>query len=109
MELMQALDQLVSRARERLGVESDSILARRLGYPQDNYVASWRGQIRRGGQGPSFINLVPLLEAAGVFATRPAEAEELQNRREAVEAEIARLTAEDRELAEQQKRQRPDR
>lgn len=72
METSQALELLVARAKKRTGVDKDSHLARKLGLAQDNYISMWRSQIRRGGQGPAFVNVVPLLEAAGVFTEQDA-------------------------------------
>jgi hypothetical protein len=65
----EAFEVLLVRAHERTGIKADSRLSRHLGLAQDNYIATWRLMLRDPkNQGPSFVTLLPLLEAAGVFS-----------------------------------------
>ena len=103
MDPLEAFEWLVTRAHERTSVGADSRLSRHLGLAQDNYIATWRLSLKDPrNQGPSFVTILPLLEAAGVFANELGEVEDLLG-------EVDRLKAVIAALAEQQRRQRPGR
>ncbi|MCK9628472.1 MAG: hypothetical protein M0R37_07760 [Bacteroidales bacterium] len=69
MEPAKAFELLIARAKERTGIRVETRLARHLDLAQENYISEWRGRLRDDdSQGPSFKNIVPLLEAAGVFS-----------------------------------------
>ncbi len=106
MESAEAFEKLVERARERTGITADGKLSRYLNYPSDNYISGWRGAIRGGGQGPAFVNIVPLLEAAGVFSgEQDAARDDAAAVRKRAAEEEAKTS--ERDLRHNGRRQRP--
>jgi hypothetical protein len=107
METSQALELLIARAKKRTGETKDSHLARSLGLAQDNYISMWRAQIRDGRQGPAFVNIVPLLEAAGVFSEQDAAREEAATVRERAAASEAEAKTTERDQQSNGRRRHP--
>src|SRR5450759_2743677 len=109
MEPLEALNLLVARAVERTGARSEPAMFRSIRLPE-NYLYAWRSMLGAGGgAGPVFKTLLPLLEAAGVFATGTDAADDLRRQANAAREETDRLEAQARDLEAPQKQQRQDR
>ncbi len=100
MEPLDALNELVALALRKTGAKSEPALFRSL-MISENYLYAWRKMLAKGDQGPAFSNIVPLLEAAGVFA-RPTP-EDLSRQAAELEAEAERLRSQAAALTRQQK------
>jgi hypothetical protein len=108
VEPTKAFELLVARAHKRTGITADSRLSRHLGLAQDNYIATWRLSLRDSrNQGPSFVTLLPLLEAAGVFSEQDAAREEATMVRERAAASEAEAKTTERDQRHNGRRQRP--
>ena len=66
VELLTAFNELVARALERSGCETATDLSEAIG-KHSTAVTRWRNEIKGGGS-PLLGHVLPLLEAAGVFA-----------------------------------------
>jgi len=112
VDSLEAMDDLIARAKARLGVSTNQRLSIALGAYDSNMVGKWRGKLkgdrsRKGG--PTFEAVLPLLEAAGVFSKAGGEAAALLQKDEALAVEIDRLDARARELEAQRKPRRQGR
>jgi hypothetical protein len=66
MELLTAFNELVARASERTGCKTAADLSDKMGM-RSHQVTTWRSAIKHG-KSPLLGHVLPLLEAAGVFA-----------------------------------------
>jgi len=102
MEPPDALNILVDRAVERTGAKSKPALFRDLRMSSD-YLYKWREMLRQGRDGPSFRNILPLLEAAGVFASGSSAAADLADEIDRLKALTGALEAQ--QTPQQQRRE----